>query len=112
MKHVIAVCFAAGVSLAQAQNPLGYSIATPRPINPAANTTTPSARAAQSQNPYLGSAPAPVTDSPITLSLADAIQRGLRYNLGLTENVQGSAEARARRLGALSALLPNISATA
>ena len=102
----------AGVSIAAAQNPLGYSIATPRPINPAANTTTPSARAAQGQNPYLGSVPAPVTDTPLTISLSDAIQRGLGYNLGLIENVEGSAEARARRLRALSALLPNITAHA
>jgi outer membrane protein TolC len=103
-----------GVLNACAQSgPLGYSIATPRPINPAANTTNPSARAAQSQNPYLGSVPAgPATGTPITLSLADAIIRGLRYNLGLIESSQGSAEARARRMRALSALLPSISARA
>src|SRR6185437_2501841 len=41
-------------SLAQTDSP-GYLIATPRPINPAASTTNPSALATQSQNPYLGS---------------------------------------------------------
>ncbi|MDQ1474516.1 MAG: hypothetical protein QOJ99_5996 [Bryobacterales bacterium] len=96
-----------------AGGPLGYSIATPRPINPAANTTNPSARAAQSQNPYLGSVPSgPATDTTLTLSLSEAIQRGFRYNLGLVENTQGSAEARSRRLRALSAMLPNVIARA
>jgi outer membrane protein TolC len=96
-----------------AGSPLGYSIATPRPVNPAANTTNPSARAAQSQNPYLGSVSSgPATDTTLQLSLSDAIQRGFRYNLGLVENVQGSAEARSRRLRALSAMLPNVIARA
>ena len=45
-------------ALGQSANPLGYSIATPRPINPAEGSTTPSAQATQQQNPYLGSAPA------------------------------------------------------
>jgi outer membrane protein TolC len=91
----------------------GYSIATPRPINPAANTTNPSARAAQSQNPYLGSVPSgPATGATLTISLSDAIQRGFRYNLGLVENTQGSAEARSRRLRALSAMLPSVIARA
>ena len=33
------------------------SIATPRTINPAANSTTPSSLAGQQQNPFLGSVP-------------------------------------------------------
>ena len=41
-----------------------------------------------------------------------AIERGLRYNLGLIEANQASAEVRAERMRALSALLPQLSADA
>ena len=101
----------AGPALGQVQpDPQGFSISTPRPINPAASTTNPSALATQGQNPYLGSTPAgKVTDQVLSLSLRDAVERGLRYNLGLIESSQGTAEVRAQRLRALSALLPNLS---
>jgi len=100
----------AGVAFCQVQpTPQGYSISTPRPINPAASTTNPSALATQGQNPYLGSTPAGrVTDEVVPLSLRDAVERGLRYNLGLIESSQATAEVRAQRLRALSALLPNL----
>ena len=88
----------------------GYSISTPRPINPAASTTNPSALATQSQNPYLGSTPSgKAIDEVVPLSLHEAVERGLRYNLGLIESNQANAEARAHRLRALSALLPDVS---
>jgi hypothetical protein len=92
------------------QSPLGYSVATPRPINPAAGTTTPSAQATQRQNPYLGSVPAKNTGTRIELSLRSAIERGLRYNLGLVEANQASLEVRAERLRALSPLMPQLAA--
>src|SRR5215469_5267894 len=90
--------------------PLSYSIPTPKPINPAEGTTTPSAQATQQQNPYLGSVPAKATGTTIQLSLKEATARGLRYNLGLVESNQASADVRAERLRALSALLPQIEA--
>lgn len=99
-------------SLASAQNAVQYSIPTPKPISPAEGTTTPSAQAAQRQNPYLGSVPAKSTGTILRLSLQDAIARGLRYNLGLVESAHASSDVRAERLRALSALLPQISATA
>jgi outer membrane protein TolC len=92
-------------------DPLSYSVPTPKPISPAEGTTNPSARATQGQNPYLGSVPAKATGTTIELSLMDAIARGLRYNLGLVESTQASADVRADRLRALSALLPQISAS-
>lgn len=51
------------------------------------------------------------TASPnaIALTLNDAINRGLKANLGLLTNVESSREIRAERLRALSALLPNVS---
>jgi len=66
---------------AQIPGPLGYSVATPRPISPAEGTTTPSAQATQRQNPYLGSVPSKNTGTRIELSLKAALERGLRYNL-------------------------------
>ncbi len=94
----------------QTSSPLEYSVATPRPISPAEGTTTPSAQATQRQNPYLGSVPSKNTGTSIELSLKSAIQRGLLYNLGLIEANQASADVRAERLRALSALLPQLEA--
>jgi outer membrane protein TolC len=103
---VTAVLVASG----KAQSPLEYTIVTPRPINPAEGTTTPSAQATQRQNPFLGSLPSKNTGTRLELSLKQAIERGLRYNLGLIESSQASADVRAERLRALSALLPQLSA--
>ncbi|HLK52056.1 MAG TPA: TolC family protein, partial [Candidatus Angelobacter sp.] len=87
------------------------SIATPRTINPAANSTTPSSLAGQQQNPFLGSVPTgTVSSDPIELSLSDAVTRGLRYNLGVIENQASLRQAQAQRLRALSAMVPSISA--
>jgi outer membrane protein TolC len=87
------------------------SIATPRTINPAANSTTPSSLAGQQQNPFLGSVPTgTVSREPIALSLSDAITRGLRFNLGVIENQVSLRQAQAQRLRALSAMVPNVSA--
>jgi outer membrane protein TolC len=89
------------------------SVNTPRPINPATDTTNPSARATQNLNPYLGSTPhGEATKDELHLSLNDAIARGLQYNLGLIDSQQASADARAQREHALAALLPQITARA
>jgi outer membrane protein TolC len=94
-------------------SPAFGSIATPRPINPATDTTNPSARATQTLNPYLGSTPeGKVVDGEIRISLEDAIARGLRFNLGLIDSQQADAGVRADREHALSELLPQISARA
>ncbi len=50
------------------------------------------------------------TGGRIELSLKGAIDRGLRYNLGLIESNQASADVRAERRRALSTLLPQLSA--
>jgi outer membrane protein TolC len=103
-----------GVMAAQTSlDPLNYSLATPRPINPAAGSTNPSALATQSLNPYLGSVPGgKLVDGEIKLTLQDAIQRGLNYNLGLIDSQQAEAGVRAEREHAFAALLPQISARA
>ncbi|HEX4771653.1 MAG TPA: TolC family protein [Bryobacteraceae bacterium] len=98
------------IASGQSSSALAYTVGTPRPISPADGTTTPSAQATQRQNPFLGSVQSQNTGKRLELSLTAAIERGLRYNLGLIESNQASADVRAERLRALSALLPQISA--
>jgi outer membrane protein TolC len=61
------------------------------------------------QSPYSGSVPAAkLTPGVVEISVEDAIDRGLKYNLGIVLSSQTSASARAARLNALSNLLPQI----
>jgi len=46
--------------------------------------------------------------TPISLTIGDAINRGLKANLGLLTSEQSSREIRAERMRALSTLLPKI----
>jgi len=58
---------------------------------------------------FQGSVPAgQASATPIALSLADAIDRGLKTNLGLLVRNTGTQLAQADRRRALSALLPNL----
>lgn len=62
------------------------------------------------QNPFLGGVPSgEASPSVLALPLNDAIDRGLKYNLGLLLSEQGTREARGARLRALSDLLPKVS---
>lgn len=61
------------------------------------------------QAQFQGSVPTgTASPTPISLTLADAIDRGLRTNLGLLLSGQVSEAARGGRLKALSALLPEV----
>ena len=61
------------------------------------------------QAPFQGSVPTGVASpTPLALTLRDAIDRGLRTNLGLLLSGQASETARGERLRALSALLPQV----
>ncbi len=63
-------------------------------------------------SPFLGSVPTgKATGTAIPLSIREALDRGLKYNLGLIESDVGSRTSRADRLRALSNLLPNIDAS-
>jgi outer membrane protein TolC len=65
---------------------------------------------APSPNPFQGSVPPQGNPAaPLSLSLQDAIQRGLRYNLGLLLGDQTTRTARAAELRARAALRPNLS---
>jgi len=60
---------------------------------------------------YSGSVPTgQATATPIAISLRDAIQRGLRYNLGILVNTDITNVSAADRRRTLSTLLPQISA--
>ena len=64
-----------------------------------------------SQSPYLGGTPSgKATAEPIPLTLREAIDRGLRYNLGLVFSGISTRAARAQRLKSLSELLPHVDA--
>src|SRR5690349_5046540 len=66
---------------------------------------------AQPQTPFTGSVPTgQVTATTLDLSLREAIDRALKYNLGLIEGGQNTRIARAERLRSLNVLLPNLSA--
>ena len=58
---------------------------------------------------YRGSVPqGQASDTPIPLTLIQAIERGLRANLGLLTSVEAGRESVAQRVRALSALLPHV----
>ena len=64
------------------------------------------------ENPYLGSVPtgAP-TGTVLQISLNDALDRGLKHNLGLIESDVATRTTRAERLRSLNELLPNVNAS-
>src|SRR3984893_938949 len=68
--------------------------------------------ALSTESPYLGSVPTGVpTGTVLNLSLGEALDRGLKYNLGLIESDVRTRTARAERLRSLNELLPNVSAS-
>jgi outer membrane protein TolC len=72
----------------------------------------PGGLAAQNANPYQGSvATGEVSAQPVSLSLDDAIQRGLKTNLGVILSDTQTAAARGQRLSQLQALLPAVDAS-
>ncbi len=61
----------------------------------------------RSQDPYSGSIPqGQATDQVIDLPIEDALDRGLKYNLGLYLSERATEQTRAARLRALSNLMP------
>lgn len=66
----------------------------------------------QQTNPFQGSVPSGAASlTPLALTFDDAIQRGLKSNLGLLQSDTASQTARAERILALSALLPQVTGT-
>jgi outer membrane protein TolC len=66
---------------------------------------------AQVMSANSGSVPSgPATDMVLRLTLSEAVNRAVRYNLGAIEGEENTREARGQRLLALSHLLPQVSA--
>ena len=64
-----------------------------------------------STSPFMGSAPkAEVSATPIQLSVKEAVERALQFNLGLLLQEEAVKDAHGARWRALSELLPDISA--
>ena len=108
---VLAYFLGAGVQLfAQAGVPPGSNGNAGGGQAPAVSSGIMTAAPAIGNQNYQGSVPqGNATATPIPLTLGDAINRGLKANLGLLTSQQSSQEVRAQRLRALSALLPDIS---
>jgi outer membrane protein TolC len=63
----------------------------------------------QAQNSFLGSVPSgQATATTLELSLREAFERALQYNLGVVESGQNTRAAHAVRLRSLNALLPDL----
>src|SRR5215472_1231898 len=72
---------------------------------------SPSLSRAQAQSPFLGSVPTgQASATPLQLSLQEAFERALKYNLGGVEGSEDTRAAHATRLRSLNALLPNLTA--
>jgi outer membrane protein TolC len=111
------------ISMARAQTPGGV---TPSGGGGANSTSTQSAGASGnssggagggvqqpasplSQNPYMGSVPTgKATDEVLQISFKDAIERGLKYNLGTLLSSHDIEAARGNLWQALSNVLPNV----
>jgi outer membrane protein TolC len=71
-----------------------------------------SALAGQQGTPFQGSvATGSASTTPLALRLNDTIRRALRTNLGLLDRETANQTARAERIRALSALLPQLTGT-
>ncbi|MBV9505068.1 MAG: TolC family protein [Acidobacteriia bacterium] len=80
------------------------------PVPGGAQTVNTLSSNVQVQGAYQGSVPAAQAAGAILpLTLADAIRRGLEYNLGTVGYQNAARQARAQELLARSALLPNVS---
>ena len=65
---------------------------------------------AQTNAPFQGSVSSGApSDQPLRLSLDDALQKGLRYNLGAINSQQSLRQAQGESIAARSQLLPNLS---
>jgi len=74
------------------------------------NASGQSVPATTTANPFAGSVPTKVVPGRMPLSLQDAIDLGLKHNLGLLLSSADTRAARGERWQALSALLPHVTA--
>jgi outer membrane protein TolC len=92
-----------GAILARAQSQTSYS------TTQEGSQSSPASAAAQ--NSFSGSVPGKLVPGVLPLSLSDAIQRGLKQNLGVLLSSQDIRAARGAKWKELSALLPQVTAS-
>lgn len=101
--------FVASLLLSACALAQGTGFTAPLPQVQTGTSAPPLSSATGQQNPFLGGVPSGApTPGVLKLSLLDAIQRGLRYNLGLLLSLDQAEAARGARWKALSELLPNL----
>src|ERR1700726_2066908 len=98
---LLAGVFLYGTTLSFAQSGATPSSSTPGQAIPGT----------QGVSPFAGSVPAKLVPGVMQLSLQDAIDRGLKQNLGLLLSSANIHAARGQRWEQLSALLPHVGAT-
>jgi outer membrane protein TolC len=110
--------FSAAASLARAQATAGPVPAQSGTSSSSTGTSSYSApssasspAAAQGQSSFSGSVPSNLVPGVLPISLEDAINRGLKQNLGLLLSSQDVGAARGARWQQLSSLLPNLTAS-
>jgi outer membrane protein TolC len=77
----------------------------------ASSPSNASPAAPQGQNTFAGSVPSKLIPGVLPVSLEDALNRGLKQNLGLLLSSQDVGSARGERWKQLSLLLPNVTTT-
>lgn len=87
--------------------PSGTSAGTPASQPSPVPSSSPAAPSAQGGN-FSGSVPSQLVPGVLPLSLQDAIDRGLKQNLGLLLSSSEVGNARGQRFQQLSALLPHV----
>jgi outer membrane protein TolC len=90
---------------------LHFILAFTLPVTPSllSAQSGPPGGSASNSGSFQGSTPSgSASATPLPLSLDDALQRGLRYNLGGFDSQQSARAASGERIAALSALLPNL----
>ena len=103
-----------GALLATATQLLSSSLAQAQVTSSPVQVPLPSAESVINRNTdtFLGSIPqGKPTSETIELTIEYAVDRGLKYNLGLYLSNQATSEARAARIRSLAELLPNINGT-
>ncbi|MFZ3214639.1 MAG: TolC family protein [Candidatus Acidiferrales bacterium] len=96
---------------AQAQATAGPAPAQPASSSSANNSGNSGPAAPQAQSSFQGSVPGKLEPGVVPISLQDAINRGLKANLGLLLSEQDIGSARGERWRKLSSLLPNVTTT-
>jgi len=106
---VLLVIAFSGTVLAQGAPPAAATASTSQASNPSAGAPITTVTGLTSTDPFSGSViNQKATDQTISLSLRDAIDRGLKANLGSLLIEQGITSARAQHWRALQAMLPDV----